>query len=90
MNKYGIIVPHLGASQIAYESIRLGNQGDTVLFFEQLTNPAIPVNCPSMCVNELMNFRRTLISSNIENTIMARKLTNPKWVNIIFYVWDLE
>ena len=87
----GIIVPHFGASQITYESVKLANNTqDTILFFEQLISSAMPINCPTMCVNELMNFRGVLISSNIENTLMAHKLINPKWVKLIFYVWDLE
>ena len=87
----GIIVPHLGVSQKAYESINLANKiENSILFFEQLVSPSIPINCPTMCVNELMNFRGVLISTNIESTLMARKLTNPKLVKLIFYVWDLE
>jgi hypothetical protein len=86
----GIIVPHLGPSQIAYEAIKLAQEHDSIIFFEQLVAPVVPPGVPTMCVNELMNFRGTLISSNITNTLMAHKLINKNWAKLIFYVWDLE
>jgi hypothetical protein len=91
MNNLGIVVPHLGASQAAYEAIQLANSHDNVvLFFEQLVTPCMPVQSATMCVNELMSFRGTLVTTNIENMRMAHKLVNLNTTRLIFYVWDLE
>ena len=91
MTNFGIIVPHLGSSQVTYEAIKLVNSMDTaVLFFEQLMTPCMPVKCATMCVTEIMNFRGTLVTTNIENTRMANKIANRRQARLIFYVWDLE
>jgi hypothetical protein len=37
-----------------------------------------------------MNFRGTLVTTNIANTLMCNKLINRNAVKLIFYVWDLE
>ena len=87
----GIVIPHLGSAQMSFEAINLVNKLDNaVLFFEQLVAPCIEPKCATMCVNELMSFRGTLITTNISNTIMASKLINKSVVKHIFYVWDLE
>lgn len=91
MNNFGIIVTHLGSSQATYEAIKLANSlDDAVLFFEQLVSPCVPVDCATMCITEAMNFKGTLVTTNIENTRMANRLVNRKQAKLIFYVWDLE
>ena len=91
MNSFGIVVPHLGASQISCEAIKLANKiENSVLFFEQLVAPSIPIKCSTMCVTEMMNFSGTLVTTNIENTRMANKIANRNGIKLIFYVWDLE
>lgn len=91
MQNLGIIIPHLGASQVVYEAIKLANSAsDSILFFEQLTPPCVPIKCATMCITETMNFRGTLVTTNIENTRMANRIANRNAVKLIFYVWDLE
>ena len=87
----GIVVPHLGLSQISFSAISFANkENNAVLFFEQLITPCIPIKCATMCVNELMSFRGSLITTTIESTLMANELINKNVADHIFYVWDLE
>lgn len=91
MSNLGIVLSHLGSSQMVYEAINLANKAnDAVIFFEQLTTACIPINCASMCVTEMNSFGGVLITTNIENTLMANKVINRNKTRIIFYVWDLE
>lgn len=91
MQNLGIILPHLGSSQAAYEAIKLANKVENaVIFFEQLMSPCLPINCATMCVNELMSFKGLLITTSISNTMLAHNLTNRNQVQLLFYVWDLE
>lgn len=90
-NNVGVVVPHLGSSQIAYETIKLVNSvSDAVVFFEQLVSAYTPVKCATMCATEMAAFGGTLVTSNLNNTIMAHKMINRHKVKLIFYVWDLE
>ena len=93
----GIVVPHLGASQIAFYAIQeinkliaSGYERDTILFFEQLVPQILQPQCATMCINELMSFKGTLITTTLDNTTMAVALNTRKDNQIIFYVWDLE
>lgn len=91
MNNFGIIVPHLGSSQMTLEAIKLVNDmEDAVLFFEQLVPPCIPIKCSTMCITEAMNFGGTLVTTNVETTRMANRVVNRRKCRLIFYVWDLE
>lgn len=93
----GIVVPHLGASQIAFSAIKAINQlvaekweDDLILFFEQLVQPVISPKCAVMCINELMSFKGNLITTTIDNTIMSEARSTRKTNHIIYYVWDLD
>jgi len=91
MTNLGLVVSHLGASQATYEAISLANSvTDAVIFFEQLVPPCTPVHCATMCITEVMNFGGILVTSNIENTLMANRVANRNRIKLIFYVWDLE
>lgn len=93
MNNIGVLVPHLGSSQISYYAIKELNNikgRDKVVFFEQLTPSLLHVDCATICINKLGSFRGTLITTNIDNTILAYNIVNKKKVKICFYVWDLE
>jgi hypothetical protein len=90
-NTLGIVIPHLGAGQKTYEAIKLINSvGDGVIFFEQLVAPCVEVKCATMCVNELMNFSGTLVTTDLEGTQLAHNVVNINKTKTIFYVWDLE
>lgn len=93
----GIIVPHLGASQISFYAIKAINQlvqsgykDDLVLFFENLVPPILSPQCATICINELMSFKGVLITTTIDNTTNALAMNSRKDNQIIFYVWDLE
>lgn len=90
-NNIGIAIPHLGSSQISYEAIALANQlNNAVIFFEQLIAACVPVKCASMCLSEMAAFNGILITTNVENTLMASEIINRNQTRLIFYVWDLE
>lgn len=93
----GIVVPHLGASQMSFSAISGINrlveekyEDDLVLFFEQLTPSVISPKCATMCVNEIMSFKGNLITTTIDNTIMSEARNTRKTNRIIYYVWDLD
>lgn len=93
----GIVIPHLGLSQIGFYAIsevnRLVHEGkkdDLVLFFEQVVVPVVQPQCGVMCINELMSFKGTLITTTINNTAMTLARNSNSNNKIIFYVWDLE
>jgi hypothetical protein len=89
----GIIVPHMGASQISFTIIKEMDKikaHDKILFFENLMSSIIKPSCAMLCVNELGHFKGNLITTNIENTLLALNICNRKAVRIYFYVWDLE
>jgi hypothetical protein len=93
----GIVLPHIGNAQISYYAIKAINNAiaqsrehDFVLFFEQITTPVIKPDCGTMCVNELMLFQGTLITTTLANTAMAISQSSRKANKIIYYVWDLE
>ncbi len=90
-NTIGIVVPHLGSSQIAYETIKLTSKlNNCIIFFEQLVEPCFKIDCAVMCINEMVGFTGILITSNINNTIMSDRLINRTKSKLYFYVWDLE
>jgi hypothetical protein len=93
----GIVVPHLGSSQISFYAIkevnRIINAGypdDITLFFEHLIPSIIPPKCAVMCVNEIMSFKGTLITTTLDTTLMSLARNTRQNNRIIFYVWDLE
>lgn len=88
----GVVISNLQSSQIAYYTINEINKykHDKVIFFEQLASPCLPINCGTLCINEICNFEGTLITTNIKNTIMCSENMNRKKIKHIFYVWDLE
>ena len=93
----GIIIPHLGLGQSGFYAItevnrlvEMGHKSDFVLFFEQVTMPILQPQCGTMCINELMSFKGTLITTTLNNTAMALARSSRSENKIIFYVWDLE
>ena len=93
----GIVTPHLGLSQIGFYAIsevnrlvRDGYKDDLTLFFEQMTTPVVQPQCGIMCINELMSFKGTLITTTLSNTAMTLARNSRSENKVIFYVWDLE
>lgn len=95
MNKIGLVLSHLGSSQAALysinrvnELIEKGSQDDFVFFYENLMTPCFKPLCSILCVNELIHFTGTVITSNIDTTIRAYNLCVNS--TIAFYMWDVE
>jgi hypothetical protein len=93
----GVVIPHLGQSQIGFSAIKAinkialdGYQHDLVLFFEQFTMPVIQPQCAAMCINELVSFKGTFITSTLNNTSMVLARNSRKKNKVVFYVWDIE
>ena len=89
----GLILPHLGASQLSYLAIHHANhmnrQGNPViLFYEDLVEPCIPLISPCMNVNEIWGFDGLLIATSIDSCLAMINAPNPS--KKVFYVWDLE
>jgi hypothetical protein len=93
----GIVVPHLGLSQISFYAIKEVNRlvdekhsDDITLFFEHLVPSLIPPKCAVMCVNEIMSFKGTIITTTLDTTLMTLSRNTRKDNRVVFYVWDLE
>lgn len=87
----GIVVPHLGASQLAYYTIQAVNKikdTDCVIYYENMVFPCIKPSCAVMCLNHMINFEGVLISTTINTTISAINVGHK--AKHIFYVWDVE
>lgn len=95
ITKIGVILPHLGPSQLAFNVVNqinqlsnFNNNFDFMLFFENLVKPCINPNCAAVNANEIWSFEGILISTNINAAIASAKAVNR--ARNIFYVWDLE
>jgi hypothetical protein len=95
VSSFGIILPHLSYTQLAYYTIKQVNQlvtnnvlYDATIFYEQLAMPCTKPACSVMDINEIWSFNGVLISTTIDNTIISSKAVNA--AKKFFYVWDLE
>ncbi len=94
MNKIGVMLGDLGASQLSYNIVTNLNEecakskSDFVAFIENITNHIIPPNFAVMGINEIWSFDGTLIATSASTALHLSKSANP--ANKFFYVWDLE
>ncbi len=93
--KVGIILPHLGSSQLSYMAINQinacmsqSNKYDFVIFYEDLSPVCIRPLCATMNMNEIWAFSGLLISTNINNAIASLKTVNM--AKKVFYCFDVE
>ena len=94
--KVGIILPHLGNTQLAYQTIchvnyLIGQQSKNTfaLFYEDLVQPTITPLCSTFPISNIWDFNDGhLISTTINNTITMGNSTSTS--RKFFYVWDLE
>ena len=91
----GVVVENLGMSQLAYSVINNINmacehnsQNDYVLFYENMGNPTLPVNCAIMNSSELWSFNGVVIATTASSAKFALKAVNK--TKKFFYIWDLE
>jgi hypothetical protein len=90
----GIIVPHLGASQLAYLAINQANlwaknsKHNMFLFYEDLVRPCVKVDVAAMNLNEIWNFKGLLIATTLSSASYMINAVCPS--SKVFYTWDLE
>lgn len=91
----GVIVEDLGMSQLSYSVINNINaacehnsENDYILFYENLGNPILPVNCAVMNSSELWSFNGIVIATTASSAMFALKAVNQ--TKKFFYIWDLE
>ncbi len=94
MKTLGIMLSHLGTSQLAFYAINNANKtllenGQDVLIFYELPAPScVNLECGLMQTQEAWNFDGPLIAPNLN---LASKLIGfPGTKQKFFYVWDLE
>ena len=90
----GIVLNHLGASQLAYLAIHNANtinkkgEHELLLFFKTMVQPCLVVQAACMHIAELYSFTGTIISTDIDSNITVINI--PTACKKVFYVWDLE
>ena len=79
----GVIVENLGMSQLSYSVINNINaacehnsENDYILFYENLGNPILPVNCAVMNSSELWSFNGIVIATTASSAMFALKAVN--------------
>ena len=93
MKSLGIIIPHLGPSQLAFMILKQtellkGLGWSSFLFYEDLLRPCINPTVATMNITEAVRFNGHCISTNLNQTrLLLNSNTGGKK---IFYVWDLE
>lgn len=98
MNKLiriGILLPHLGPTQMAYEIITALNitlmnkiNFDFTLFVEEILMPCTKPLCAIMNIAEIHAYHGNLITTTIQNTMFT--LGAVAIQRRFFYLWDLE
>lgn len=92
MLNLGIILDHLGPSQLAYYTLMQANQGiddyEFFLFAENIQPLCLPPKVACMDVAEIYGLRGLLIATSLSGAERLIQLndTFPR----IFYIWDLE
>jgi hypothetical protein len=89
----GISLSHLGASQAAFNAIKLANsmfgtEHDCTLFFRDITVHCTKINAGVMTLSQIWSFRGKLITTSFYDTEFAINAIGPE--SVLFYCWDLE
>lgn len=91
----GIILPHLGPSQISFMVINHINSVlshtcdfDFTLFFSQQAHPCVKPNCATMNITEIWGFSGLLIASSLEDAASSLKVVGD--IKRLYYIQDLE
>lgn len=92
MNKFGVLVPNLGPTQLAYQFINsanmYSNQADIIAFYEDIGPQSFPLNFASMFIDQAYYYKEPLIATNISTAM--KLLDFPCCPTKFFYCWDLE
>ena len=94
MNKLGVMLGDLGASQLAYNVVKSlndeckKNEGDFVAFVENISNFVVQPAFAVMGVNEIWSFDGVLIATSVSTS--AQMINSVNASQKYFYVWDLE
>lgn len=87
----GIVLPHLGPSQLAYyaaKSIQKSPKYNFVLFYEDIMPVCLKPNCAIMHSTELWGFDGLVITASITSTLHAINAINNS--KILYYVWNIH
>lgn len=90
MNRLGVMVRDLGASELNWRLVRQANTmaTDVVLFYDELMPSPMPLLCASMPSVEAWGYDGPVVATSL---LTAKKLLNlPAVSSRLFYVWDLE
>jgi hypothetical protein len=92
--KLGITLDNLGASQLAYFTIKEVNklvdegEHDIILFYENLQKICLNPRCTIMQINECWGYDGVVIATNLRQA--ARLISFPGPINKFYYCWDLD
>ena len=90
----GLILPHVGPSQLAYYGINQcviaqeHTPFDYFVCFREEQPPCMPIRLACMNISELYGFNGIVISTDLESSSMMLSAINNTLK--FFYVWDLE
>jgi hypothetical protein len=86
----GIILPHLGASQLTEEVLNSISDGKNryVLYYENLANPYRPIPYMNTNITETVHFKGRLIATTLFSASYI--LSNLNYTEKIFYIYELE
>lgn len=94
-NKLGVLVPNLGASQLAFSLLRSANalvrersDWDVTVFYEDLRQPCVRPRFACMHVADAFSFDGHVVATTL--TTAQKLLRLPACKSRAFYVWDLE
>ena len=87
MNNLGIILPHIGASQLVEEVINSIQGKNCTLFIENIVQPYRKINFPIMNISESIFFSGRLISFSLFSAQYS--LANLQNVSLEYYIYDL-
>lgn len=92
--KVGILISHLGASQLAYNLLMEGHRyyedgtADIVVFFQNNVRNPITPPFANMSIAEAYGFNGHVVATDFQTAQLALTLPAPKSRN--YYCWDLE
>ena len=86
----GILINSLSSSQKSYELLRKApdNKIPTIVFYQNLAFPCLPLRVPIMQANEAYGFNGPIIATCLSTA--EQLISLPTNYSKIFYVWDLE
>lgn len=95
--KFGVMLPNLGPSQLAYKCINAANKyleeqdsvsASIIVFYDELVRPCVQPNFACMQAYEVYNFQDTVIATTLN--LAAQLANSPCPKQKFFYIWDLE